>query len=169
MTLQTPRFTLTPFQESDWLFFLRLRRDDRIMRYMAEVASEGQIRTLFDNRLLDDNAFVIRDVQHTAVGDIGLRPSVHNPQEADVGYSIMPTAQGRGVASEALQALCEFAFDKRNVQALNAWVLAENQGSVRVLEKSGFQRVQVLEKAYLLKGEYYDDWVYRREKGAQAR
>ena len=81
-----------------------------------------------------------------------------------MGYSIAPSAQGHGVASEALQALCDYAFSESEVQALNAWVLADNQGSVRVLEKSGFQRVQILEKAYLLHGEYHDDWVFRREK-----
>ncbi|MGY5956127.1 GNAT family N-acetyltransferase [Kosakonia sp. BK9b] len=164
MTLQTPRFTLSHFQEHDWPFFLRLRQDGEIMRYMAEVASEGQIRTLFDDRLKDKNAFVIRNTQGEAVGDIGMRPSVHHPHEADVGYSISPEAQGCGVASEALQALCEYAFAKREVRALNAWVLADNRGSVRVLEKSGFLRVQVLEKAFQLKGKYYDDWVFRREK-----
>ncbi|WP_342324258.1 GNAT family N-acetyltransferase [Kosakonia sp. BYX6] len=164
MTLQTPRFTLSPFKESDWPFFLRLRQDSSIMRFMAEIASEGQIRTLFDNRLNDDNAFVIRDEQHSSLGDIGLRLSQHNPQEADVGYSIVPAAQGRGIASEALRTLCDFAFSQRDIQALNAWVLAQNHGSVRVLEKSGFARVQVLEKAYLLNGEYHDDWVYRLEK-----
>ncbi|WLI77868.1 GNAT family N-acetyltransferase [Kosakonia sp. H02] len=164
MTLQTPRFTLTRFQDSDWPFFLHIRQDDSVMRFMSEIASEAQIRTLFSDRLNNSNAFVVRDAQNNAIGDIGLRPSQHNPQEADVGYSILPVAQGQGVASEALHVLCNFAFEQRDIQALNAWVLAQNQGSVRVLEKSGFTRVQVLEKAYLLHGEYHDDWIYRREK-----
>ncbi|SEL22789.1 Protein N-acetyltransferase, RimJ/RimL family [Kosakonia sacchari] len=163
MTLYTSRLTLSPFEPSDWPFFLHLRRNGSVMRYMGEIASEDQIRTLFDDRLADRHAFIIRNTRHASVGDIGLRISQHNPQEADVGYSIAPAAQGQGIASEALQALCDYAFDSE-VQALNAWVLAENQGSVRVLEKSGFQRVQVLEKAYLLRGEFHDDWIYRREK-----
>ncbi|SFU03048.1 Protein N-acetyltransferase, RimJ/RimL family [Kosakonia arachidis] len=163
MTLYTSRLTLSSFEPDDWPFFLQLRRNGNVMRYMGEIASEEHIRTLFDDRLADRHAFIIRNERHASVGDIGLRISHHNPQEADVGYSITPAAQGQGIASEALQALCNYAFDSK-VQALNAWVLAENQGSVKVLEKSGFQRVQVLEKAYLLHGEYHDDWIYRREK-----
>lgn len=158
------RFSLTPFQPSDWQFFLELRRDPAIMRFMAEVASEAQIRILFEDRLADANAFIIRDAQQRPVGDIGLRISSANDEEADVGYSVTPAAQGQGVASQALQALCELAFTQREIQALNAWVLAENQGSVRVLEKRGFRKTQVLEKAYLLRGEYYDDWVFRLER-----
>lgn len=164
MTLHTPRFTLTSFQHSDWPFFLRLRQDNSVMRYMAEVAHEAHIRTLFGDRLQDSHAFVIRDAQGNAVGDIGLRKSVHNAEEADIGYAVAPESQGRGIAGEALRALCDYAFHKLGIAALNAWVLAENLGSVRVLEKSGFQRVQVLEKAFVLKGECYDDWVYRLEK-----
>ncbi len=163
MTLYTPRFTLTSFQARDWPFFLRLRTDASVMRYMTEIASQAQIRTLFEDRLRDSNAFIIRDGQQ-AVGDIGLRISQHNSREADIGYSLAPAEQGRGIASEALQTLCDELFSRNIVDALNAWVLANNQGSVRVLEKSGFTRVQVLEKVYLLNGEYYDDWVYRREK-----
>lgn len=164
LTDTTPRFTLTPFKPADWPFFLALRRDPAIMQFMADIASEAQIRALFEDRLADANAFIIRDKHHRPVGDIGLRISTANDEEADVGYSVAPAAQGQGVASQALQALCDIAFRQRDIQALNAWVLAENQGSVRVLEKRGFRKTQVLEKAYLLRGEYYDDWVFRLEK-----
>lgn len=164
LTDTAPRFTLTPFQPSDWPFFLELRRDPTIMQFMAEVASEAQIRILFDDRLADANTFIIRDTHQRPLGDIGLRISSANDEEADVGYSVAPAAQGQGVASQALQALCEVAFNQRDIQALNAWVLAENQGSVRVLEKRGFRKTQMLEKAYLLRGEYYDDWVFRLER-----
>ncbi|MDP0908114.1 hypothetical protein Q6322_30320, partial [Klebsiella pneumoniae] len=48
----------------------------------------------------------------------------------------------------------------------NAWVLGENRGSSRLLEKQGFVRTQVLEKAYHLNGVDYDDWIYRLEREA---
>lgn len=69
----------------------------------------------------------------------------------------------KGIASEALRAVCEYAFNQTGVKAINAYVLADNVGSVRVLEKAGFVRTQVLEKAYEINGVRYDDWVYRLE------
>lgn len=45
-------------------------------------------------------------------------------------------------------------------------VLGENRGSSRLLEKQGFVRTQVLEKAYHLNGVDYDDWIYRLEREA---
>lgn len=80
--------------------------------------------------------------------------------------TLLPQAQGKGYASEALRAVCEYGFTTLGVQAINAWVLGENRGSSRLLEKQGFVRTQVLEKAYHLNGVDYDDWIYRLEREA---
>jgi RimJ/RimL family protein N-acetyltransferase len=62
----------------------------------------------------------------------------------------------------------DYAFTQTHVTALNAWVLAENQGSVRLLEKL-FTRTQVLEKGYTINGVDYDDWAYRLENAIRRR
>lgn len=77
--------------------------------------------------------------------------------------ALSPPSSGRGIASEAVRAVCDYAFREAGVKAINAWVLAENRGSVRLLEKLGFVRTQVLEKAFEINGIHYDDWGYRLE------
>ncbi len=57
---------------------------------------------------------------------------LENPHEADVGYALLPEAQGKGYASEALRAICDYGFSTLGVQAINAWVLGENRGSSRL-------------------------------------
>ena len=166
-TITTPRLTLSPFEPADWPFFLRLRETPDIMRYMAAIAPEKETRRLFAIRLTAPHTFVIRTHDDdTPLGDIGLRISTQYPDEADIGYTVIPAAQGRGIASEALCAVCEYAFIQMGIKAVNAYVLADNAGSVRVLEKAGFMRTQVLEQAYEINGMRYDDWVYRLESGA---
>jgi RimJ/RimL family protein N-acetyltransferase len=166
-TITTPRLQLTPFEPSDWPFFRTLREDRSIMRYMASIAPEKETRRLFAARLMAQHVFVIRLHDNPApLGDIGLQISSANREEADIGYTVVPAAQGKGIASEALRAVCEYAFNQTGVKAINAYVLADNIGSVRVLEKAGFARTQVLEKAYEIDGVKYDDWVYRVERGA---
>lgn len=161
-TLLTPRLTLSLFQGSDWPFFLRLRQDSTIMRFMADITPEEEIRQVFNSRLVNSGAFVIRRRDDdTPLGDIGLRISTENPLEAEVGYSVATQAQGQGIASEALRCVCEYAFTQAGVEALNAWVLAENRGSQRVLEKLGFTQVDVLHKVYRVNGVFHDDCVYR--------
>ena len=166
-TITTPRLLLTPFEPSDWAFFRSLREDRDIMRFMASIASEKETRRVFAARLTAQHTFVIRaHDDDTPLGDIGLQVSTQFREEADIGYTVIPQAQGRGIASEALRAVCDYAFNLVGVKAVNAHVLADNVGSMRVLEKTGFVRTQVLEKAYEIDGVRYDDWVYRLERGA---
>ena len=165
--ISTPRLTLSLFQFSDWSFFQKLRECPEVMRYMGNIAPAKDTRLLFARRLAAQHTFVIRKHNSpTPLGDIGLQISHLYPQEADLGYAIMPQAQGKGIASEALRAVCDYAFNQTGVKAINAFVLADNGGSVRVLEKAGFVRTQVLEKAYEIDGIAYDDWVFRLERDA---
>lgn len=165
--ITTPRLLLTPFEPSDWAFFRSLREDRDIMRFMASIASEKETRRVFAARLAAQHTFVIRTHDNdTPLGDIGLHVSAEYREEADIGYTVIPQAQGRGIASEALRAVCDYAFNQVGVKAVNAYVLADNVGSVRVLEKTGFVRTQVLEKAYEIDGVKFDDWVYRLELSA---
>lgn len=134
------------------------------MRYMGELLSETALRSVFECRCEDAGVFVLRDSVGTPLGDIGLRISTKNPHEADVGYALLPQAQGQGYASEALRAICDYGFTTLGIHAINAWVLGNNLGSSRLLEKQGFVRIQVLENAFHLNGVYYDDWIYRLER-----
>lgn len=93
-----------------------------------------------------------------------LRISSKKPHEADVGYALLPEAQGKGYASEALKAICDYGFQPLGIHAINAWVLGRNASSSRLLEKHGFIRIQMLEKVFHLNGIDYDDWVYRLER-----
>lgn len=134
------------------------------MRYMGDIAPAKDTRLLFARRLAAQHTFVIREHNNPMpLGDIGLQISHLYPQEADLGYALMPHAQGKGIASEAVRAVCQYAFEHAGVTAINAYVLAENKGSIRVLEKTGFVRTQVLGKAYEINGIAHDDWVYRLE------
>jgi RimJ/RimL family protein N-acetyltransferase len=161
--LRTSRLILPPLSDANWPGFLALRNNPNVMRFMGEQACENELRLKFESRL-GGNVFAIYEAQGEFVGDIGLQISSQNAQEADVGYALLPQAQGKGLAQEALAAICDYGFTSLRLTAINAWVLAENLGSVRLLEKLGFKRTQVLEKAFQMDGEYYDDWAYRLER-----
>ena len=104
-TITTTRLHLTPFEPSDWAFFRSLREDPAIMRYMAAITPEKETRRVFAARLMAEHVFVIRlHNDDMPLGDIGLQISPANREEADIGYTVVPAAQGKGIASEALRA-----------------------------------------------------------------
>lgn len=73
------------------------------------------------------------------VGSIGLFwPPVEGVIE--IGYGIVASRRARGYATEATQALAEFARTAPEVHTVSADVELSNPASVRVLEKAGFHR-----------------------------
>lgn len=58
--------------------------------------------------------------------------------EVEVGYSLCRAAWGRGLATEALQALLERAFANPTVDLVCAITTPANEASIRVLERAGF-------------------------------
>lgn len=67
-----------------------------------------------------------------------------------------PEAGGRGVISQAVQALVRIAFDTLAIVALNAWIMEGNERSRRVLEKNGFRETGRLRRATVHNGNRVD-------------
>lgn len=79
------------------------------------------------------------------VGDVGLSPAEDEPGVIKVGYSIAPSAQGRGYATEAVGALVAYALDALGAEIVRAYASAENAPSIRVAEKVGMRLVERFE------------------------
>ena len=71
------------------------------------------------------------------VGVAGLKGRP-NGGVVEVGYSVASEFRRRGLATEAVRALCDWAFDHDEVDEVIAETLPELVPSIRVLEKSGF-------------------------------
>lgn len=82
--------------------------------------------------------FVIDDRSSgLSVGGIGFKTTPNERGEVEIGYGICRSFQGRGVATEAVFVLCDFA--RRGARIVLAETERENVASQRVLEKSGFE------------------------------
>ncbi|MBD1877257.1 GNAT family N-acetyltransferase [Coleofasciculus sp. FACHB-T130] len=57
----------------------------------------------------------------------------------EIAYGVDPEYQGRGYATEAARALVNFAFRSGQVRLVRAHTWAENNASMRVLAKCGFE------------------------------
>lgn len=57
-----------------------------------------------------------------------------------IGYSLLPAYRGKGLATEAVRALTEWAFRHPEVRKIIAETLPDNEPSIRVLLRAGFRR-----------------------------
>jgi len=79
------------------------------------------------------------------VGDVGMSPADEEPGVIKIGYTIAPAFQGRGYATEAVQALIAYAFDTLGADVVRAYASAENAPSIRVAEKVGMRLIERFE------------------------
>lgn len=94
------------------------------------------LRTVIDEN--PETAFAI-DVDGEAVGAIGL--ILHDDVErcsAEIGYWLGEPFWGRGLATEAVKAVTEHAFQEFSLTRVYAVPFAYNTASARVLEKAGY-------------------------------
>ncbi|KQN51307.1 GNAT family N-acetyltransferase [Rouxiella silvae] len=170
--LLTPRLTLTRLCESDWPFFLQMRKNPQLMKYIADIGSDEDDRTRFESRLHDWQPgsvhaldFIIRDrLTSMPLGNIGFKPVEGEVSEVEVGYTLIQQAQRKGYASEALKAVINFAFSNTIITSLRAAVLAGNSGSSKLLENNGFSLSEVIKDGFYINGEYHDDLIYNLRK-----
>ena len=102
-------------------------------------------------------------VAEEAVGGIGyVRGSDVERYSAEIGYWLGEEFWGRGIATEALQMLTHYLFADEQLLRLFALPLADNAGSIRVLEKAGYEREGLLRASCVKYGERRDQLLYAR-------
>jgi len=103
------------------------------------------------------------EVDELAVGGIGLEPlaDIHI-QVAHIGYWLGEPYWGRGIATDAVRAVSDYALGQLGFLRLEAPVFAWNPASMRVLEKCGFEREGVMRKSVFKDGEVIDSMLYAR-------
>jgi RimJ/RimL family protein N-acetyltransferase len=75
---------------------------------------------------------------------------------AELGYVVAPEARGRGVATDALRLLTEWAFSELGMQRLELLIAIENEWSKRVAARCGYVREGVL-RSHHFKGDLRQD------------
>jgi RimJ/RimL family protein N-acetyltransferase len=82
---------------------------------------------------------------HQASGQIVGQCGFKGPPDADgmveIAYGVAPEHQGQGYATEAADALTNFAFRQDHVRTVRAHTLPEVNASTRVLTKCGFEPI----------------------------
>lgn len=159
--LETPRLILRQFTEDDIDNLIALDRDPEVMRHI-----NGGIPSSYEaiaNKFLpyamsyyerENLGFwaIVEKYSHEFIGWIFLRPEGDfellqqlNLAEADaieLGYRLRKISWNKGYTTEASQELIKKTFSGSNIAKINAWALAENKASLRVMEKVGLQRQQ---------------------------
>ena len=93
------------------------------------------------------------------VGRVALTVDRENATAA-LGYGVVRTSWGLGIATEAARAVVDYCFEAFGLEKVWARVDPRNVASVRVLEKLGMQREGLLRSQLVRRGERVDRAYY---------
>jgi [ribosomal protein S5]-alanine N-acetyltransferase len=95
------------------------------------------------------------------IGDVSLyRISRGSLQRCLIGYSLDKQHNGSGYMTEAVSLAVEFAFNELKLHRVEAGVMLNNIGSMRVLEKAGFHREGIEQKGVKINGQWEDHQIF---------
>ena len=169
MEIKTLRLLLREFTSDDWPAVLAYQSDPRYLRYYSwETRSAAEVKPFVQQFIawqaeqprLRFQMAINLVAEQKLIGNCGLRLRQVDAQEADLGYEIAPSYWGQGYATEAAQAMLSFGFDTLHLHRIWASVIADNQGSIRVLEKLGLRQEGHLRENQWMKGRWWDTLVY---------
>lgn len=152
--------------------YLNWLHDDQIIRYLevrhspppsTDALLEFVRGTNSDSRSLLLGIFDRNRGVH--IGNIKLGPINVYHRFADIGFFIGERdCWGRGLASEAIAAVADYAFQKMGIDKLTAGCHEENVGSVQALIRAGFAQEARLRAHVVLNGRRVDKLSFGKIK-----
>ncbi len=73
------------------------------------------------------------------IGEVGFKGLPDSDGVVEIGYGVAISHRARGYASEAVSALCVWAFQHKRVTRIRAECLPTNPSSIGVLRRTGFR------------------------------
>jgi len=103
------------------------------------------------------------EVEGEAAGSVGLmlRRDVER-FSAELGYWLGAAYWGRGIVTEAVEAVTRYAFETLGLERVFALPFAPNAASCRVLEKAGFTPEGRLRRSAFKEGQFLDQILYAK-------
>jgi RimJ/RimL family protein N-acetyltransferase len=167
MEIKTARLTLREFVDDDWRAVLAYQSDPRYLRlYEWAQRTEEDVRAFVGMFIgwqfeIPRTRFQLAIILRGAlIGNCGVRVKNPDAREAEIGYELDPNFWGNGYATEAARAILDFGFREFDLRRINAWCLAENGASARVLERLGLHCEERFPAREWFKNRWWDSARY---------
>ncbi len=165
--LKTENFVIRAFEEKDLEIFTRYRSQEVVAKYQSWTSYTYQDAVeLFES--MDYSTFgnegnwyqlAISSLDSDElVGDL----AVHfiDQKQLEVGFTVSPEYQAKGVATEAVSSFLRYVFGELNKHRVVATTDVKNVASYRLLEKLGFRREGHFIQNVFFKGAWGDEYQY---------
>ena len=167
--IESERLWIRRFKDSDLAPFMACRNDPKVARYQSWDSCDDQEARAFIREMESAQpgvpgewfqfAIESKQAQHR-IGDCGLRVDEDEPYRAEIGFTLAREYQGRGLASEAVSLLLDYAFDTLGLHRIVAIADCRNAPSVALLERLDLRREGHFLENIWFKGRWADEYLY---------
>ncbi len=167
--LETQRFILRDFVESDWQAVHAYACNPEVVRYLpfgpnSEEDTKNYLHTEIKSRrkkVRDHFTFAIAlKSDKQVIGSCRISISDRNKQEASIGYCLAKEFWGQGYGTEVARKLLEFGFKQLSLHRVFALCHPKNKASMRVLIKVGMRQEGYLREYEWSRGEWQDRLLF---------
>lgn len=94
------------------------------------------------------------------IGRIGLHHMNLQNKNAEIGYWLIKSAEGKGIITRSCEALIDYGFEKLGLQRIAIKAAIENERSQAIPQNLGFVREGILRHAELVNDQFLDLILY---------
>jgi len=169
MIIKTERLILRPWELRDAQELSIIANNPNVSKNLIETfpypytLKAAKSWTKSNVGLRRETHFVIT-LDDRIVGGIGFGIDPQDQTVATIGYWLGEDYWGKGIATEALINVTDYAFENFGLKKVEARVYMWNPQSAHVLEKAGYRLENTLRNSSLKAGILVDEWLYSKDR-----
>jgi [ribosomal protein S5]-alanine N-acetyltransferase len=154
--------TLRPPDEGDLAAIDLGIHDADVVRWFGQPDSSAMEVLLLNRKRWAEGSptFSICELDGICVGHVWVNVNGVDTTIGYVGYWLLPSARGRGIATRAVRLLSDWAVHSLGITHLRLLTEPNNEQSQRVAERSGFRRTGILAGHAKIDGRSIDHVVF---------
>jgi len=150
--VQTPRLIVREFLPEEEPVYLAHFNDPEVCKHIPKRSRDERINIFrtaqakYPDTKQTGIWGIFDGLNGAFIGSCLLRPYNDEPGKIEVGYSMDKIYWGKGIATEMVNALVDYAFTYKGTKEVVGITTLDNIASQRVLEKAGLVRMPDFEK-----------------------
>ncbi len=170
MQLIHKKIILRPLRDSDKEDLARFANNKKIWDNLRDLMPHPyttENAAFFINLTKQEHTQMIFAIEYNGqfCGVIGLTSQFDvYKKTAEIGYWIGEPFWNKGIATEAVKLITDYGLNQLDLVRIYTGVFEYNISSMKVLEKSGYKKEGVFEKAILKNGQIWNEHRYAKTK-----
>jgi [ribosomal protein S5]-alanine N-acetyltransferase len=160
---------LREIQQQDVESFYKYISSAEVIKYLADSEIPSSVENARVELMYWGTLFMKKSSVYWAIADkksgeiigtCGFNSWSREHRRVEISYDLSHQYWSRGIMTNVVKHLTEFAFSKMNANRIQATIVDFNKGSIRVLEKCGYKEEGLMKNFGVIQGNSHNFYMY---------